>query len=186
VFLDRDGVLNRCIVRNGRPYPPDTLDSFEILPEVPGALDRLKRAGFLLIVATNQPDVASGKQRLEVVEAMHRRLLNELPIDDIKVCLELDSDACQCYKPKPGMLLSAAQQFGIDLPGSFMIGDRWRDVGAGRAAGCKTIFIERGYIERRPEAPDAVVADIAEAADVILSQSAVGRVGGSCFRASTN
>lgn len=171
VFLDRDGVLNRAVVRNGKPFPPATVEEFEILPGVREALTALNRAGFLLIVATNQPDVASGKQRREVVEAMNRKLREALPLDDIKVCYELDSPTSTRYKPKPGMLLEAAQEWNIDLTRSYMVGDRWRDVGAGRRAGCFTIFIDRGYDEPVMETPDAVCADLPEAAAFILRHS---------------
>jgi transaldolase len=168
VFLDRDGVLNCALVRDGRPYPPATLDEFEILPGVAEALRALDDAGFLLIVATNQPDVARGLQRREVVEAMHRRLLDELPLDDITVCYETDESRSACYKPKPGMLLEAARKLGIDLASSYMVGDRWRDVGAGKAAGCFTIFIDRGYAEPLTDTPDAVCTNLPEAAAIIL------------------
>jgi len=168
VFLDRDGVLNRAALRDGKPYPPASLIEFEILPGVRETLLRLRNAGFLLIVATNQPDVAKGTQRREVVEAMHAQLMNQLPLDDIKVCWELDSPSCTCYKPKPGMLLAAACERDIGLARSYMVGDRWRDVGAGKAAGCFTILIDRGYAEPLNETPDATCADLQEAAAIIL------------------
>jgi len=171
VFLDRDGVLNRAIVKNGKPYPPATVEEFEILPGVAEALEGLSRAGFLLIVATNQPDVASGKQRREVVEAMHGKLREALPLDDIKVCYELDSPSSTCYKPKPGMLLEASREREINLSRSYMVGDRWRDVGAGKRAGCVTIFIDRGYAEPLRETPDATCADLPQAAAYILRHS---------------
>ncbi len=152
VFLDRDGVLNRAVIREGRPYPPGSLEAFEILPGVPEAVCRLHDAGFLLIGATNQPDVARGTQRREVVEAMNARLLDEMPITAILVCYE-DGDDCPRRKPNPGLLLEAAETFGIDLSASFMVGDRWRDVEAGRRAGCRTVFIDLGYTERRPTLP---------------------------------
>lgn len=166
-------MLNQAFVRNGKPYPPATLEEFQILPGVAEALGALSRAGFLLIVATNQPDVASGKQRRDVVEAMHKQLRDALPLDDIKVCYELDSPASTCYKPKPGMLLEASREREIDLTRSYMVGDRWRDVGAGKAAGCATIFIDRGYAESLREAPDATCADLPHAAAFILQQSSV-------------
>jgi D-glycero-D-manno-heptose 1,7-bisphosphate phosphatase len=165
-------VLNRAVVRHGKPQPPKTLADFEILPGVADALRVLDGAGFLLIVVTNQPDVAQGLQRREVVEEMHRRLREELPIDDIKVCYETDEAASTCYKPKPGMLLSAARERNIDLAGSYMIGDRWRDVGAGKAAGCFTIFIDRGYAEPLRERPDAVCSDLMAAVGFILRKEA--------------
>ena len=173
VFLDRDGVLNRPLVRDGVPYPPHELEEFTIFPEVPSALAALHGAGLLLVVVTNQPDVARGTLRREVVEAMHHRLREDLPIDDIRACFEVDSPESTCYKPKPGMLLSAAADLAIDLPASFMIGDRWRDVGAGHAVGSFTIFIDRGYRESLRDAPDAVCRNLAEAAALVLDR--VGR-----------
>jgi D-glycero-D-manno-heptose 1,7-bisphosphate phosphatase len=174
VFLDRDGVLNRALVYEGRPYPPLTLDGFEILPGVPEALGRLHDAGFLLIGATNQPDVARGTQRREVIEAMNARLLADSPITAILVCYE-DGDDCPRRKPNPGLLLEAAEQYGIDLAASFMVGDRWRDIEAGRRAGCRTVFIDRAYTERRPNPdPDYVATDLGDAASWILAQTDKG------------
>jgi D-glycero-D-manno-heptose 1,7-bisphosphate phosphatase len=172
VFLDRDGVLNRAVVRNGRPYPPATAEEFEILPGAAEAVRKLRDAGFLLVGATNQPDVARGTQRREVVEAMNDRLLAAMPIAAILVCYE-DGDDCPRRKPNPGLLLEAAEDHAIDLPASYMVGDRWRDVEAGRRAGCRTVFIDRGYDERRPDPPaDHDAADLTDAADWILSDRA--------------
>ncbi len=171
VFLDRDGVLNHAIVRDGRPHPPATLDEFEILPGVPEALRALAAAGFRLIVVTNQPDVGRGEQRIEVVEAMHDRLRAALPLDDIRVCWEADGPVNFRYKPKPGMLLEAARHHGIDLSQSYMVGDRWRDVGAGKTVGCYTILIDRGYDEPLPDTPDAVCAELPAAVRIILDHA---------------
>jgi D-glycero-D-manno-heptose 1,7-bisphosphate phosphatase len=171
VFLDRDGVLNRAVVRGGRPYPPATVEEFEILQGVAEAARRLRDAGFLLIGATNQPDVARGTQRREVVEAMNARLLEAMPIAEIRVCYE-DGDDCPRRKPNPGLLLEAAEEHGIDLAASYMVGDRWRDVEAGRRAGCRTVFIDRCYDERRPDPPaDHDADDLTDAADWILSDT---------------
>ncbi len=173
VFLDRDGVLNRAIVRDGRPYPPATMAEFEILPGVPEACARLRAAGFLLVIVTNQPDVATGKQDRAIVEEFHRCLRNRLEIDDIRACFAVDGPNVDCYKPKPGMLLAAAAEHNIDLSQSWIVGDRWRDVGAGRAAGCKTVFIDHNYYaDRRPEPPDHVAASLSDAADHILARLA--------------
>ena len=149
VFLDRDGVLNRPVVRNGKPYPPDTLEDFELLEGVPEALNSLSEKGFLLVVVTNQPDVARGTQSRDVVDQMHALLTQQLPIDDIRACFEEDSSSCRCYKPKPGMLIDAANELGIDLSSSYMVGDRWRDVGAGLNAGCDTRQCQMTVIRRR-------------------------------------
>ena len=170
VFLDRDGVLNRAVVRDGKPYPPATLADFELLPGVADAVRTLAQAGYRIIVATNQPDVATGAQRREIVEAMHHALRRALPIDDVRVCWHADSDDCDCRKPKPGLLTAAARDWDIDLARSVMVGDRWRDVDAGRAAGCRTIFVDHGYAERRPERPDAVVGSLPEAVSLILAE----------------
>jgi D-glycero-D-manno-heptose 1,7-bisphosphate phosphatase len=171
VFLDRDGVLNRAMIRDGRPYPPDDLASFVILPGVVDACQQLKAAGFYLIVATNQPDVATGKQRRAVVETMHQQLRTLLPLDGIEVCYETDGPDSHCYKPRPGMLLRAAQTYGIELACSFMVGDRWRDVGAGFNAGCKTCFIDHGYDEPMPYAPDFIGHSLADVAGWILQHA---------------
>lgn len=169
VFIDRDGVINRAIVRDGKPYPPNTLEEFQILPEVPSAFARLRAAGFALVVATNQPDVAAGKQSRQVVDAMHAVLARTLAPDAVKVCWDR---AAPCYKPKPGLLLEAAAELALDLTASWMVGDRWRDVDCGHAAGCRTIFIDRGYRERLSQTPHFACANLAEAADIVLSTRA--------------
>src|SRR5580704_5907335 len=132
VFLDRDGVLNRAIIRNGRPHPPATLEEFTLLPGVPEACRKLRRAGFVLLVVTNQPDIARGVQDRAVVDEFHQILLRTLPIDGVYVCPHDDADGCDCRKPGPGMLLQAARDLSLNLGDSVMVGDRWRDVEAGR------------------------------------------------------
>jgi len=171
VFLDRDGVINRALEREGKPYPPRSIQEFEILPGVPEACAKLKQAGFLLIVATNQPDIGRGTLKQEVVEAIHREMTRQLPIDRVEVCYHAGQGKsdCDCRKPKPGMLLRAARELGIDLQRSWMVGDRWRDIDCGHAAGCRTIFIERGYTEELKQSPDFRVRDLAEAAEIILA-----------------
>lgn len=167
VFLDRDGVINRATVRDGKPYPPGTLDELEVLEDVPGALSKLHEAGFRLIVVTNQPDVARGAQTRETVEAMHARLVSALPVDEIVTCYH-DGDACDCRKPKPGALLDAARRHDIELERSFMVGDRWRDIEAGQRAGCRCLFVDHGYREQQPAAPFVRVESLAAAAEWIL------------------
>jgi D-glycero-D-manno-heptose 1,7-bisphosphate phosphatase len=176
VFLDRDGVLNRALVRHGKPYPPAGPEDLEILPGVANALARLRSAGFQLIVVTNQPDVARGSALRESVEAMNAQLAKDLPIDEWRVCYHDDSEACSCRKPKPGLLTEAAASHSIDLTRSWMIGDRWRDIDAGHAAGCRTVLIDYGYDERPPSAePEFRAASLAEAAEWILRAGSVGR-----------
>jgi len=169
VFLDRDGVINRAFVRDGKPFPPPTLQELEILPGVPEALHDLKSHGFKLLVVTNQPDVGRGKQSPQSLEAMHQALRASLPLDDILACCHTDKDNCDCRKPMPGMLLEAAKKHSVDLASSFMVGDRWRDIEAGYNAGCKTILIDYGYSEKPPDRePDLRVATLREAADWII------------------
>lgn len=168
VFLDRDGVINPSVVRDGKPYPPQTLEEFQILPGVKEACARLKAAGYYLFVATNQPDVGRATQTREVVEAMHAVMRKLLPLDGVEVCYHSGREPCPCRKPAPGMLVSAAARFGIDLHLSFMVGDRWRDIDCGAAAGCHTVFIDRGYQEALRAIPEFKAVDLSGAADWIL------------------
>jgi D-glycero-D-manno-heptose 1,7-bisphosphate phosphatase len=171
VFLDRDGVINQAIIRDGKPYPPATLDELVIVPEARESLDDLKRAGFMLIVVTNQPDVARGLQTLGAVEAIHTALRQALPLDDFFLCIHDDSAHCDCRKPQPGLLFEASREHDVDLSRSFMIGDRWRDVEAGANAGCATVWIDCGYRERQSSVkPSATVNSLRAAANWILAQ----------------
>jgi len=173
VFLDRDGVLNEAVMRDGKPYPPASLEELKIFPEAAAALTALKRAGYLRIVVTNQPDVARGVTSRETVEAINGVVGAALGIDDFFVCWHDDRDACACRKPKPGLLAEAAERYGIDLRQSSLIGDRWRDIDAGAAAGCRTVLIDRGYRERMPDhAPDFRAASLEEAVAWILGRGA--------------
>ncbi len=170
VFLDRDGVINRALVRDGKPYPPTCVAEFEILPGVEEACARLKAAGFLLVVATNQPDVGRGTLPQAALDAIHAEMGRLLPIDQVEVCIHAGQGKsdCDCRKPKPGMLLTAARELGIDLARSWMVGDRWRDIDCGAAAGVKTVFMDYGYDERLRATPDFTVKNLLEAAVVIL------------------
>jgi D-sedoheptulose 7-phosphate isomerase len=175
VFLDRDGVINKGFIREGKPFSPPTQQDLEILPGVPEALRDLKSQGYKLLVVTNQPDVARGKQSMEALEAIHKELRSKLPLDDIFACVHSDEDNCDCRKPLPGMLLEAAKKHNIDLPASYMVGDRWKDIEAGYNAGCRTILIDYGYSERRSErVPDHIVKSLREAADWIIRSTTKG------------
>ncbi len=171
VFLDRDGTLNRTRIVGGVPRPPAGLDDLEVLPGVGDALAELRRAGYCLVVVTNQPDVARGEATREAVEAIHARLRSQLALDEILVCYHDDADGCRCRKPGVGMLIDAAARFGLDLRRSFMIGDRWRDVGAGRGAGCTTILLRQDYSGDHFR-PDYCAADLSAAAAIILGRDA--------------
>lgn len=172
VFIDRDGVIIRTDVRDGKPYAITRYEDLDILDGAADAIQRLKAAGFVMIVVSNQPDVAAGKVTRDVVEAVNAELMGKLSLDEIKVCYD---SAASCYKPKPGMLLEAAGEHDINLDRSTMVGDRWRDIGAGKAAGCMTVFIDKGYSEQAPENPDNVVQNLAEAADLILALENKGK-----------
>ena len=170
VFLDRDGVINEAMVKNGKPYPPEDLKDLRILDGVREALLRLRQNEFLNLVVTNQPDVARGKIAKETVDAIHQKLMGELSIDGCYTCWHDDQDNCTCRKPKPGLLKQAARDNGVDLRSSYMVGDRWRDIEAGKAAGCSTVFVDYGYIEKQPEKPDFLCHSLNEAAAWILSK----------------
>ena len=175
VFLDRDGVINRAFVRDGKPYSPPTPEDLDVLPGGPEALRDLRSHGYKLLVVTNQPDVGRGKQSRESLEAMHQDLRARLSLDDILVCTHTDADDCDCRKPLPGMLLEAAKKHNIDLAASYMVGDRWKDIDAGYNAGCKTILVDYGYSERSPErVPGLIVKSLREAADWIIRSAPKG------------
>jgi len=174
VFLDRDGVLNEVDVRDGTPHPPAGVEQLSLLPGVVEACYRLRQLGFVLIVVTNQPDIARGKQTRDEVDRMHDALRVRLPLDDIVVCAHDDVDDCPCRKPRPGMILDAATRLDLDLADSVCIGDRWRDVEAGKRAGVMTIFVDRGYGERRPADADAIVGSLPAAVEIIESQRVKG------------
>ena len=176
VFLDRDGVLNRTYVHGGTPHPPRSAETLEILPNVALGLRALRARGFPLVVVTNQPDVGRGATTRSEVERIHERLKRELDLDAVFACFHDDAAGCECRKPRPGLLLRAAADLGLDLSTSYMVGDRRSDIEAGRSAGCRTFFVDcgyresppRGYRERAPVDYDYRVASLFEASQIIL------------------
>lgn len=176
VFLDRDGVINQPKVIDGKPYPPVTVDEFIIYPGVLEACRKLKQAGFLLVVATNQPDVGRGTLKRAVVESIHQHMRSVLPLDGVEVCYHpgQGNSSCDCRKPQPGMLHHAARELDIDLRASWMVGDRWRDVDCGHAAGCRTVFLDYGYDETLKQQPDFRAGSLLQAAEIIIAVSATG------------
>jgi D-glycero-D-manno-heptose 1,7-bisphosphate phosphatase len=168
VFLDRDGVLVVPEFRDGRSFAPRRLTDFHLYDEAPYWLGRMKDAGFRLVVVTNQPDVGSGLIAQNVIEEMHLRLAELLPIDAIEACYHRQGDGCDCRKPKPGMLRRAADRLSLDCARSFMIGDRVSDVEAGRMVDCTTIFIDLGYVDERSGRADFAVSSLGEAARIVL------------------
>jgi transaldolase len=179
VFFDRDGVLNDAAVRDGLPYPPASIAELRIPPEVSALVARVRSAGFLAIGVTNQPDVARGLQTRETADALNHAVRSAVSLDALLVCYHDDADRCLCRKPAPGLLEAAASRYGIDLAASVMVGDRWRDVEAGRRAACRTVFIDYDYREAKPmPEADATVRSLEEGVAWILDQSpsAVRRV----------
>jgi D-glycero-D-manno-heptose 1,7-bisphosphate phosphatase len=170
VFLDRDGVVNRPVVREGKPFPPGSVEEFELLSGVLEGCTALRAAGFFLVVATNQPDVGRGTMARGTVEAIHAKMRELLPLDRVEVCYDSGWEPSADRKPAPGMLVRAAREMGIDLTASFMVGDRWRDVDCGHAAGCRTVFVDWGYDEELRQKPDFVVKNLLEASAWILRQ----------------
>jgi D-glycero-D-manno-heptose 1,7-bisphosphate phosphatase len=172
VFLDRDGVLNRALVRNRKPYAPRHLGEFRLLPGAADAVRELKSVGFLIIVVTNQPDVGHGLTTPQTLAAMHARLSERLLLDAILVCPHRQDAGCACRKPKPGMIHQAETDWGIDVSRSYLVGDRSTDIVAGRAAGLYTVFLDRGYAEPQLEPPDVRVGSLRQAVRKILAREA--------------
>lgn len=171
VFFDRDGVLNEAVIRDGKPYPPANLTEVRLVEGAARGCRLLKRAGFLLIGVTNQPDVARGTTRKETVDGINDHIRAHVGLDDFRVCYHDDADHCHCRKPEPGLLIDASRDWGIDLGRSFMVGDRWRDVQAGVRAGCRTVFLDRSYNEKLRNTPDVTVSCFKDAVSWILERS---------------
>jgi D-glycero-D-manno-heptose 1,7-bisphosphate phosphatase len=170
VFLDRDGVISRPTIRERKPYPPLSVAELELLPGVEEALRALKAGGYCLVVVTNQPDIARGTALESVVNGMNDWLKSVLPLDAVLTCAHDDGDRCQCRKPLPGLIMQAARELGVECTASYMVGDRWRDIEAGRRAGCKTFFIDCGYDEQAPASYDFRVGSLPDAARIILQR----------------
>jgi len=167
IFLDRDGVINKAILKEGRPFSPRRFEDFVLLDGIKDVLERFKTEGFLNIIVTNQPDIARGLVKWEVLEKIHKYIKDNLPINDIFVCPHDDHDNCQCRKPKPGMLLEAGKKWDIDLKSSFIIGDSWKDIQAGKAVGCATILLDNVY--NKEVETDFRARDIGLAMKIILN-----------------
>lgn len=168
VFLDRDGTINRSDVVEGVPVPPKSVAELVLLPGVTESMVALKEAGFALVVFTNQPDVRRGSQSREAVEEIHQHLRATLPLDAVYCCYHDDGDGCTCRKPEPGMIIDAARHFRLDLASSYAVGDRWRDIEAGRRAGVTTILIRQPYSGRERARADFEVSDMRAACRLIL------------------
>ena len=167
VFLDRDGVINRALVKDGLPESPKSLNELEILPGVKESILRLKKLNFICLVVTNQPDVQREKIKKNTIIKMNNFLKKKIELDDIFVCYHDDQDNCNCRKPKPGLLLQARKKWNVDFKKSFIVGDRWRDIQAGKKVGCKTIFLDYRYKDIKPKNPDFVTDTLLNATYII-------------------
>ena len=171
VFLDRDGVINKVAIKDGKAYSPRCFDEFEFVENVAGQLERIKEAGYLTVVVTNQPDIARGKMDISELHKMSDIIRRNLAVDDIFVCLHDDIDNCHCRKPKPGMMFDAAKKYDIDLSNSFLVGDSWKDMEAARNAGCEGILVKASY--NKDVTCSRSVENLAEAIDIIMNEEEV-------------
>lgn len=171
VFLDRDGVVNLAYTKSGKPNPPKDLNQLIILTGVEESVKKLTKFGFAIVVITNQPDISNGNSSYEMVNAIHKKITLLTGIQHFYVCPHIETDNCSCRKPKPGLLMEAAKELNLDLRKSYMIGDRWRDVGAGQSAGCKNFFIDYNYSEKKPVKPFITVSSLLQAAELILGET---------------
>jgi len=145
VFLDRDGVLNKVSIRDGKACSPRSREEFVLSDGAPAAVAALRNAGFKVLVVTNQPDIARGELAQADLDWMTEKLLSETSVDEVLVCPHDDHHACSCRKPHPGMLMEGAKKWDIVLSQSYVIGDGWKDMGAGKRAGCSCILIDTEY-----------------------------------------
>jgi D-glycero-D-manno-heptose 1,7-bisphosphate phosphatase len=165
VFLDRDGVLNEVVERDGQPASPRSLAEVRLVADI-DAVNRLAAAGHLVFITTNQPDVARGHVSRAVIEDVMDQIRSRVHVDDTRVCTHEDADGCDCRKPKPGMLVDLARHWHVDLAHSWMIGDMWRDVEAARAAGCRSVVIRTAY--NRDVSADLQADTLSEAVERVL------------------
>ncbi len=170
IFLDRDGVINNTLLKMGKMRAPYTLEEFSFINGVREAVTKLKEKGFVLIVVTNQPDVARGWVSREGVDVVNQYVMSELEVDDLISCFHTEKDGCECRKPKPGMLTNSAKKWDVDLSRSFMVGDRMSDVEAGLAAGCTTILVGDGEEDVGLKSPHFRAKDLNSSVQWILNQ----------------
>lgn len=167
IFLDRDGVINKSIIKNNLPYSPKQKNNFVIIDGVKEAISIFNSLNFIPVVITNQPDVSRGIMTKKMVDWQHSRLYEVLGIENYFTCYHDDSDFCECRKPKAGLIKEASKKLNIDIKKSFLVGDRWKDIKAGQNAGCSCFFIDYQYNEKEPEPPFQRVNSLLEAARII-------------------
>jgi D-glycero-D-manno-heptose 1,7-bisphosphate phosphatase len=148
VFLDRDGVINELITEQGSQRSPRTIGEFRIIPGFVEFARELKEMGFELIVITNQPEVRRQLVQSFVIEEFHEIIRKTAGVEHFFVCWHDEEDKCDCRKPKPGLILQAARELGIDLKRSYLVGDRPKDAEAATAAGCGAILFRNNDLEQ--------------------------------------
>jgi len=170
VFLDRDGVINEVFLKKKKPVSPHGFEEFRFMKGISGPLEQFRKLGFLNIIVTNQPDIARGLLDIRELEKMHKKIKDKLPIDDIRVCPHDDKDMCACRKPKPGLLIKAAEDWGVELARSYVIGDSRRDIEAGKRAGCITVLLNKRYNNEDEIDSDFRVRRLSEFAKILKNR----------------
>ena len=168
IFLDRDGVLNKPKIIKGKSYAPLKVNDFKLYPNVKKLCKKLKNKKYLLIVITNQPDIKRGKISVNSLNAMHKKLYKSINYDGIYYCSAI-SKKSKFKKPNVGMFKKAIKEHRIDLPQSYMIGDRYTDIESAKKIKCKSIFIDRKYKEKIPRTQIITVKSFSQAAKYILN-----------------
>tara|TARA_Y100001958_G_C21165319_1_gene498290 strand:+ start:131 stop:685 length:555 start_codon:yes stop_codon:yes gene_type:complete len=176
VFLDRDGVLVKSIIKNKKGYAPLNLQNFKIYKHSKRCVKKLSSIGFKIFVVTNQPDVGKKILPKKKLNQMHKILRKKTSIKNIYTCIHTAKQFCMCRKPKPGMLIKAAKDHNIDLKKSYMVGDRAKDIACGKRAGCKTIFINRNYKEKKPKSQNASFKNLIEATNYIIERTCYEKI----------
>jgi len=166
VFIERDGVLNAVRVEKQQQVAPLTMEDFQPHENVAPLLKKLKAAGLILIVTTNQPGLSRGYQNRRELDRMHDRLRKVFPVDDILVCPHDETDRCPCRKPKAGLLTEAAFKWHLNLEHSFVISDKWQDAEAARNAGCLSLLLESPWVGKVHR--DFLLPDLAAIVEKIL------------------
>ena len=165
-FFDRDGVLNKAVIKQKKPFPPNNIKELIIENFAEEIIIYLKKLNYKIFIFTNQPDVSRKTIKKKDVLQINNFLKKKFDIDDIFVCF-CSNNSCLRRKPNPGMILDAEKKWDINLKESFVVGDRYKDIEAGKNAGTKTIYLEKNYNEKKPYNPDYTIASLKEIKKII-------------------
>jgi D-glycero-D-manno-heptose 1,7-bisphosphate phosphatase len=171
IFLDRDGVLNEAKLVRGVPVPPAHIENVNILEGVKESIELLTGSGYTPVVISNQPDIARGKTTFDEVLEINNYISIKTGIKHFYFCPHDDVNQCECRKPKPGLILNAANELDLDLTASYLVGDRWRDIQAGQSLNLGCFFIDYSYPEKRPQSPYTKVRSLREAVEILMKVS---------------